>query len=373
PTSATCTSESCLNGGTCLTDASGESRCSCPENYIGADCSESISCTSDAQCGNKTCKVYQGQNYCDCRDDLTGFFCDVAVSQGDTRLYRSEDLGNVASLNRFGSGSLISGTLKDPCLVAPYNCTEGLTVSFWLQFISGGIIIHTGKAGLHVYVEGGKFFITYQGVDRSWTIERACIPMGVFLVTATWSAAGGLSYYENGKPVVSTQISDLSSISGNFDDVITVGYEETSSGKRYSSLIIDDLMIWNRALSSGDVRTIYDAGVSTSFGRASCLSGPCESGSWCVQGASSTEHGCLQPTSSDCSFEDDLCGFNGFYATITSTNSQSAIIENMPYHDHTFGNCTGNKSYRRVNIVVYFTFWAQFHVRVIDGFLGVFN
>jgi hypothetical protein len=144
--------------------------------------------------------------------------------------------------------------------VGPYNCTEGLTVSFWLQFISGGIIVRTGKAGFHVYVEGGKFFITYQGVDRSWTIERACIPMGVFLVTATWSEVGGLSYYENGKSVVSTQISDLSSISGNFDDVITVGYEETSSGKRYSSLIIDDLMIWTRTLSSGDVRTIYDAG-----------------------------------------------------------------------------------------------------------------
>ena len=79
-------------------------------------------------------------------------------------------------------------------------------------------------------------------MDKIWTIERACIPMGVFLVTATWSEAGGLAYYENGKPVVSTQISDLSSISGNFDDVITVGYEETSSGKRYSSLIIDDLI-----------------------------------------------------------------------------------------------------------------------------------
>jgi hypothetical protein len=113
------------------------------------------------------------------------------------------------------------------------------------------------------------------------------------------------------------------------------------------------------------------SGVSTSFGRASCLSGPCESGSWCVQGASFTEHACLQPTSSDCSFEEDLCGFNGLYATITSKNSQSAIIENMPYHDHTFGNCAGNKSYRRVHIVVYFTFWAQFHVRIIDGCFGV--
>ena len=120
--------------------------------------------------------------------------------------------------------------------------------------------MRTGKAGFHVFVEGGKFFVTYQSVDKSWTIERACIPMGVFLVTATWSEAGGLSYYENGKHVATTQISNQSPISGNLDDVITLGYEETSSGKKFSSLIIDDLMIWNRALSSEDVEKIYSDG-----------------------------------------------------------------------------------------------------------------
>ncbi|CAB4025155.1 protocadherin Fat 4-like, partial [Paramuricea clavata] len=257
----------------------------------------------------------------------------------DARIYRSLDLGNVAELNRFGSGALISGALKDSCLVAPYNCAEGITVSFWLQFISGGIIIRTGKAGFHVYVEDGKFFITYQGVGRSWTIERGCIPMDVFLVTATWSAAEGLSYYENGKLVVSTQISDPSSISENFNDVITVGYEETSSGKRYSSIIIDDLMIWNRALISENVQTIHSYGVLTSFDRGSCLSDPCESGSWCFQGRSSTQHACIQPTSSDCSFEDGLCNFSASGAAITTTNNQSAIAGNFPFHEHTFGIC----------------------------------
>ena len=145
-------------------------------------------------------------------------------------------------------------------MVSPYNCAGGITLSFWLEFISGGIIIRTGKAGFHVYVDGGKFFMTYQSVNKSWTIERGCIPMGVFLVTATWSEAGGLSYYENGKLVVSTQSFNQSSISENFKDVITVGYEETSSGKLYSSLIIDDLMIWNRALSSDDVDIVYTNG-----------------------------------------------------------------------------------------------------------------
>ena len=157
---------------------------------------------------------------------------------------------------------LLVATLKHPCLVAPYNCIEGLAVSFWLEFISGGPILRTGSAGFHVFVENGKFFISYQGVEKKWTIERACIPMGVFLVTATWSEEAGLSYYENGKLVVSTQISDPSSISENFDDVITVGYAETASGKRYSSLIMDDLMIRNRDLSSEEVETIYTHGKS---------------------------------------------------------------------------------------------------------------
>ena len=82
-TSATCTPE-CINGGACLTDTSRQSRCSCPMNYIGSDCSEKISCTSDVECaGNKTCKVYQDQHYCDCDNDMTGFFCDLTVSPGE--------------------------------------------------------------------------------------------------------------------------------------------------------------------------------------------------------------------------------------------------------------------------------------------------
>ena len=121
-------------------------------------------------------------------------------------------------------------------------------------------MLRTGNAGFHVYVEGGKFFISYGSVDKKWTIERACIPMGVFLVTATWSEAAGLSYFENGKPVVSTQISDPSSISENLGDVITVGYGETTAGPRYSSLVLDDLMLWNRNLSSEEVESIYTNG-----------------------------------------------------------------------------------------------------------------
>ena len=43
------------------------------------------------------------------RDSLYHGLQYVLVSLGDARLYRSTDLGNVANLNRFGSGALISG------------------------------------------------------------------------------------------------------------------------------------------------------------------------------------------------------------------------------------------------------------------------
>lgn len=67
-----------------MTDASGESRCNCPVTYIGPDCSETISCISDAQCeGSTTCRLYQGQNYCDCGKEMTGFFCDMIISPGE--------------------------------------------------------------------------------------------------------------------------------------------------------------------------------------------------------------------------------------------------------------------------------------------------
>ena len=140
-------------------------------------------------------------------------------------------------------------------------------MSFWLQFISGGVILRTGRKGFNIYVNDGKFFVSYQGLEKSWTVERSCIPMGVFHVTATWSEANGLSYYENGKLIVSTRISDPSSMSDNLYDAITVGYESTSSGKKYSSLIIDDLMIWN--LASVNVSEIYDSGKEKNLGRSS--------------------------------------------------------------------------------------------------------
>ncbi|XP_028402439.1 uncharacterized protein LOC114525371 isoform X2 [Dendronephthya gigantea] len=376
-TSATCSS-ACLNGGSCVTDdGSGESRCNCPASYIGVDCSQAIECNDDSQCfGNKTCQEYNGQRYCDCGDDATGFYCNMSVSKdltvstngllhywgfniilfgnrfidkvsrihftryGDARIYKSVDLGNVAKLDRDGSGALISATIKDPCLVNPVHCTEGLTVSFWLQYLSGEIVLRMGNAGFHVFVKAGKFFITYQGVDKSWTIERSCIPMGVFLVTATWKEADGLKYYENGKLVVSTNISDANQTPGYFDDVITVGYEKTSSGESFSSLLIDDLIIWKRALNSSEVEQLHKNGTSSSVGRASCLSTPCDSGTWCAQDYSANTRKCVQPTNQDCSFENSVCnGFGDVSAAITGIGNQNVFMGNMPYYDHTSGKC----------------------------------
>ena len=43
---------------------------------------------NDSQCsGNNTCKLFQGQNYCDCVDGTTGFFCEVSGLPGELSFY----------------------------------------------------------------------------------------------------------------------------------------------------------------------------------------------------------------------------------------------------------------------------------------------
>lgn len=86
-------------------------------------------------------------------------------------------------------------------------------------------------------------------------------------------------------------------------------------------------------------------GLLPSHGRASCLSSPCLSGQWCVQSSSSTEHACVQPTNSDCSFNSSCDSILFEINTMeTTANSSGAIVENMPYHDHTLGVCAGKYS-----------------------------
>ena len=60
-----------------------------------------------------------------------------------------------------------------------------------------------------------------------------------------------------------------------------------------------------------------------------------------MQGVSSTQRSCIKPASNVCSFEQGLCSFSVENAANTTTSTQGAIIENMPYHEHTFETCRG--------------------------------
>ncbi|XP_046857278.1 uncharacterized protein LOC124450690 [Xenia sp. Carnegie-2017] len=368
----------CLNGGYCGPTDAGTITCICPRGYTGSDCSEIVPCYNNSDCKNsKMCKLYYGNRYCDCENEFTGFDCSTNISRdvtplynnvlshywsfntipfgqifvdnisrshftryGDARLFQSSQLGNVAKLNKYGHGALISDSLKDPCLARSHKCDDGSSISFWLQFISGSVVLRSVNVGFNVYVKNGKFFVNFQSADnRRWEIERSCIPMGFFFVTATWRSTEGLFYYENGILVDVANFSVANSLTVNSNDVISVGFEDVSNVKRYSSLFIDDIMIWRRALNQNEVYTVYTNGLNTVYSRSPCLSNvTCASGQWCVQ--NTTGHSCISPSNGECSFSSNQCVFGNLDDGITAANSDAAIQENMPYHDHTVGRCT---------------------------------
>ena len=81
-------------------------------------------------------------------------------------------------------------------------------------------------------------------------------------------------------------------------------------------------------------------GLNTVYSRSPCLSNvTCASGQWCVQ--NTTGHFCISPSNGECSFSSSQCEFGNLDDGITAANSDAAIQENMPYHDHTVGRCTG--------------------------------
>ena len=85
--------------------------------------------------------------------------------------------------------------------------------------------------------------------------------MGSFHVTATWSSSDGLTYYENGNVTENTKTSfQISGAELKTENVVTVGMEETASGKSYSNLIIDDLVIWKHLIQHSEVWQFYEQG-----------------------------------------------------------------------------------------------------------------
>ena len=106
---------SCMNGGTC--DFGAESReiyCKCPTGFIGPFCSDTVTCAHDSACANQTCTEYEGQRYCSCNADKTGFFCEMSVTPGETcrsSSYIENNQSNKQVIDRPINHQLIKGLI----------------------------------------------------------------------------------------------------------------------------------------------------------------------------------------------------------------------------------------------------------------------
>ena len=85
---------------------------------------------------------------------------------------------------------LIPGQLNNPCIKDFNNCQQGISISFWLQFIDGLYIVaitNANKTILSLQVKDYRNLLIQLTVGSSrWQIKRSCFPVGWFYLTITW-------------------------------------------------------------------------------------------------------------------------------------------------------------------------------------------
>ena len=85
------------------------------------------------------------------------------------------------------------------------------------------------------------------------------MPMGAFHVTITWSRSDGLRYYENGNLIDHAPSGLTSEIPVTSDPAVTIGYQKETPGGMYSSLVIDDVVIFKRIINNDEVPLFFRA------------------------------------------------------------------------------------------------------------------
>ena len=85
---------------------------------------------------------------------------------------------------------LIPGQLDNRCFKDFNNCQQGISISFWLQFIDGLYIVAITNANntiLSVRVKHHRnLLIQLTAGSSRYQINRSCFPVGWFFLTITW-------------------------------------------------------------------------------------------------------------------------------------------------------------------------------------------
>ena len=79
-----------------------------------------------------------------------------------------------------------------------------------------------------------------------------------FYFTFTWSVEAGLSYFENGQLIASTQVPEDITRASDIFTQLTIGKFNAESLDHYCNLSVSDLLIWRKRLTDDEVLHSYE-------------------------------------------------------------------------------------------------------------------
>ncbi|XP_067054992.1 protocadherin Fat 4-like [Acropora muricata] len=177
-----------------------------------------------------------------------------------------EYLGKVMSLNA-SQAWLLMGDFKGNCVSNPTLCPHGLTVAFWLKYISGQYILSSGgkssfATGFDFYHEkaDGTFRLILETSTHRWSLKLKGVPKIWFYASFTWQKSVGLRYFQNGRFLASTEIAENITRASDIFTTMAIGKPNNMDIgilDYYSKVLISDLLIWRKGLTDDEVFHSY--------------------------------------------------------------------------------------------------------------------
>jgi sugar lactone lactonase YvrE len=180
--------------------------------------------------------------------------------------YTTGEVGKAFSFNGLNGWA----ALGDPSSLA---FTQSFTIEGWIKAngLTGGIIMFRGddRPGLDPYqlqIANGDLVFSVNGYPTGNTPIEAPIPTGQFVhVAATLDdATGAMILYENGAVVAqaTTTVRPFGALDPTQQPGVGIGNSNAPNSNVPFNGLIDELTVYNRALTAGEVLGIYKAGSS---------------------------------------------------------------------------------------------------------------
>ncbi|XP_033107824.1 uncharacterized protein LOC117109565 [Anneissia japonica] len=176
------------------------------------------------------------------------------------------------------NAALNLGSFSSGCFVAPLNCVEGLSISFWLKLLHGsvddpvGYLLSAGRgddSGIAIYKEGHDLVFLVEDGSDLWTTKTSIqvVPDDEWSnVAFTWSANNGLTVYIDGNPQAPANVTSVHKpLESAANDHLTVGRPNDAKSADYGNFVIHNLVIWDKYMyprkASSVLTTLTDSQV----------------------------------------------------------------------------------------------------------------